>query len=249
MGAAHPPHTLFWPGCALSSYSRELTEAVFAFLRERDLADGMSVRCCGNVIRYTGDATACATYQEALVVELKARGIRRVITACPNCHRSFENMLGCVPGIELCALSRLLADEGLRVLPERLAPTTTVCIHDSCPDRGEGLDAAAVRELFGDGGIELREMEHNRSRSRCCGLGCLRFVSDPEASQRQREQRIAEFGATGAEQLVTYCFSCANAFQDPARDLAALHYLELLFDIRIDWPAVYKSSTQALAHF
>jgi Fe-S oxidoreductase len=90
-------------------------------------------------------------------------------------------------------------------------------------------------------------MKHNRSRSRCCGLGRLQFVSNPEASKRQRAERLGEFQATGAERLVTSCFSCANSLQDPSTGLVALHYLELLFDIRVDWSAVYQSSTRALA--
>lgn len=247
VGTANSARTLFWPGCALSSYSRELTEAVFGFLRERDVVDGLSVGCCGNIIRFAADQATCTAYRSNLLFALEAQGIRRIVTACPNCYYSFGETLKDSTSIELIALSQFLVDEGLRIPRERIAPATSVCVHDSCPDRRNGVDACAVRGLLRE--IEIREMKHNRIHSRCCGLGQLRFVSDPMNSQRLREERIEEFGATGAGQLVTCCFSCANAFQDPATGLTALHYLELLFDIRVDWQAVYESSARALAAF
>jgi Fe-S oxidoreductase len=240
--------SLFWPGCALSSYSKGLTEAVFTFLKERGAADGMSVRCCGTDIRYAGDRAAQEAYCAGLVRELQAWSVERVITVCPNCYRDLKEMQGPSPSsrpIEVLALSQFLVDEGLCVSPEQIAPTRSVCVHDSCPDRCCGVDAAAVRKLFE--GIELHEMEHNRCRSRCCGLGRLQFIDDPANSGRRRAERIDEFRATGAEQLVTSCFSCANAFQNPATGLFARHYLELLFGIQIDWPTVYESSARIFA--
>jgi Fe-S oxidoreductase len=265
------PRSLFWPGCTLSSYSRDLTEAVFSFLRERGVASCMSVKCCGNIIRYAGGRAAAKAYQDRLASALRENGIGRVISACPNCCRSFRAISsGATPEeapgdplseapreaprtapsktvIESLSLSEVLADEGLRISPEQSAAMGSACVHDSCPDRRHGVDAAAVRRLLE--GVELREMRHNRRESRCCGLGRLQFLSDPASSNRQRRERIGEFKETGAEQLVTYCFSCTNALQDPRANLAAIHYLELLFDIRIDWPAVYKSSQRILATF
>jgi hypothetical protein len=238
--APQPVHSLFWPGCTLSSYSQELTDATYHFLRKRGLADGLSIRCCGNIIRYAGGRAACTDYRDNLVSTLEKRGIQRIITVCPNCFYGFGEMLQSRSGIEVCTLSRLLADEGLRISQAQMTPARSVCIHDSCPDRRCGIDATAVRRLFE--GIELREMQHNRHNARCCGLGKLLFIGDPQTSRRLRESRIEEFVQTGAEQLVTSCFSCANAFQDPQSNLSAVHYLELLFGVRVDWTAVYESA-------
>jgi Fe-S oxidoreductase len=241
------PSSLFWPGCTLSSYSKELTEAVFAFLKGKDRTCGMSVKCCGNIIRYAAGRTAYVTYGERLASELEEKGIKRIVTACPNCYRSFKELSQRELDIEVISLSQTLADEGLRVMPnpaDSAEPSTPFCIHDSCPDRSCGIEAAVVRRLCE--GVELREMKHNRSHSQCCGLGRLQFLSDPLASAAQRERRINEFVATGAKQLVTYCLSCTNAFQDMPPGLSSVHYLELLFNIRVDWPAVYASAQQAL---
>jgi len=42
--------------------------------------------------------------------------------------------------------------------------------------------------------------------------------------------------------LVTACVSCTNAFQQTA---FVHHYLELLFGIHFDWPAIHAAAAQA----
>jgi Fe-S oxidoreductase len=281
--------SLFWPGCSLSSFSRELTEAVCAHLKESGAVDAMSIRCCGSIIRYAGGPAPFAAYRDDLVATLRARGIRRIVTSCPNCYQVLRRALcegqegqalrgmqegseeqeeregqalsGMQEGpkaregqsgqkgqedalFEVVSLSQVLVNEGLHILPEQAASAISVCVHDSCPDRASGVEAAAVRCLFE--GIELREMRHNRHRSHCCGSGRLQFLSDPVGSDRQRVERLAEFEETGAARLVTSCFSCANALQLPGGTAhePTVHYLELVFGIPIDWRAVYASSAR-----
>jgi Fe-S oxidoreductase len=238
--------TLFFPGCSFASYSGELTQAVYGFLKERKLVDGMSTQCCGHILYFSAEQKVFRSYTEAFRATLKAHGVIRIITACPNCYASLQETLSGT-GIEVVALSEVLVDEGMRVVPEHIAPTTTVCIHDSCPDRELGVFGPTVRRLFEN--IELREMEHNHEKALCCGLGRLLFISSPIRSEKLRKKRIEEFASTQAELLVTYCFSCDNAFQDPGRGISSVHYLELLFGIRVDWDAVEKSAQIALKTF
>ena len=233
-------HCLFWPGCSLASYSQELTEAVFSFLKERGLVDGLSVGCCGNIVRYAAGYEPFKDFTVQLVSNLIEQGVTSVITSCPNCYLTFKRILRDTSAIELSDLSTILAQEGLRV---PVSTATSFCIHDSCPDKRIHVIAPAVRTIFEE--VELHEMVHNQNRSRCCGLGKLRFLSDPEESESFRSERIKEFKETAADQLVTCCFSCANAFQDPEAGVEAVHYLELLFGIRIDWEAVIGASQQA----
>jgi Fe-S oxidoreductase len=136
-----------------------------------------------------------------------------------------------------------LFEQGLRLTPELLG-ARSVAIHDSCPDRRHGIIAASVRSLCD--GLEIRELGHNRQHSLCCGLGKLLFVTAPAASERLRSGRLGEFNDSGAEVLLSYCMSCAQAFQYPARDgadststpIRALHYLEPLFGCPVDWAAL-----------
>jgi len=252
--------SLFWPGCSLASYSQELVEAVSAFLQDRGLIDGISIACCGKILRYACGYAFYRDFTEQLAARLIEQGVRRIITGCPNCFLTFRRMLRHTPeqdAIELIDLSTVLADEGLRITPEASEATgisaehggasLCYCIHDSCPDKGLNVIGPAVRKLFSE--VELCEMKHNQDHTRCCGIGKLQYITKPKESERLRAERIQEFRETGADQLVTCCCSCTNAFQDPSSGVAAVHYLELLFGIRIDWDAVYQSSEQALKSF
>ena len=249
--------SLFWPGCSLASYSQELTEAVNSFLQDRQLVDGMSISCCGKILRYAGGYELYKDFTGRLASRLVEQGVKRIITGCPNCFFTFRRMFRHAPAqdsIEIIDLSTVLADEGLRIAPELCGISAdsegssfSYCIHDSCPDRSLNVIGPAVRKLFSE--VELHEMKHNRDHTRCCGIGKLQYITNPKESERLRTERIQEFRETGADQLVTCCCSCTNAFQDPTFGVAAVHYLELLFGIHIDWDAVYKSTEQALESF
>jgi len=262
---------LFWPGCTLSCYSQELTMAVFDYLRQRGLADGMSVKCCSNILRFASGAETRMAFARELALELQEHGVRRLVVACPNCYNSFCELAeaGILGQLEVLALSAVLLQQGEHVSPEQVlshlarrpaqsagsnshapngnvpvAPVTappSVCVHDSCPDRRHGVFAESVRGLFP--GCELREMEHHHDHALCCGIGRLLFIRNPGQSSKQRGQRQEEFLRTGAELLVTSCVSCANAFQNLPD---SCHYLELLFGVRIDWPAAISAAEQAL---
>jgi Fe-S oxidoreductase len=227
--------SLFLPGCSLAGYSRELTQAVYGFLKERGLVDGMSTRCCGHILYFSADQTDFRAYTAEFAATLEDRGVTRIITACPNCYASLLETLQ-DSGIELVSLSEVFVDEGVRFSTEQIAPATSVCVYDACPDRKLGAFGPSVRHLFE--GLELREMRHRGENALCCGLGRLLFISSPVRSENLQKKCIGEFKETGADLLVTYCISCASAFQDPGEGVRAVHYLELLFGMHVDWAAV-----------
>ena len=233
--------TIFWPGCTFSSYSQELTDVVFEFLRERGWASKMSAHCCGHILEFVAPTEDRQIYQGALSEQLQDLGICRIITACPNCYYSFDRLIkaGTLPGVEIVALSEVLLSEGMRFSPQEHPECSSVCFHDSCPDRLYGRFAEPARALFE--AAEVREMEHSCKSSRCCGLGYLLYLRKPERSAIMAQERIIEFLDTGADCLVTYCVNCASAFYDPNGTIPVYYYLELLFGVRIDWLSAFQA--------
>jgi Fe-S oxidoreductase len=225
---------LFLPGCALASYSEELTTTVFEHLRATAGVTGISTQCCGAILRGSATGDERDRYQQRLSAALSAIDAGTLIVACPNCYQAYGALekSGRLPGIELCALPAVLAAQGMRFVPREPFAFASVCVHDSCPDRRLGVFSDSVRALFSS--IELREMEHIRHHSRCCGAGRLLPLKNPALSARLRSERVAEFVEAGAECLLASCANCAQAFSD----LEAYHYLELLFGVAIDWDAV-----------
>jgi Fe-S oxidoreductase len=240
--------TLFMPGCALASYAPELTHAVYGYLRDTGKVDGLSVTCCGNILAYAAAPEERQHYDERLAARLEEHRVRRIVTGCSNCYHAFTELThsGKAPRLEVVALSEVLVQQGLRFSPSESAPFKSVCIHDSCPDRGHSVFARSVRTIFEQ--VEVREMAHSHEHSLCCGLGKLLGVEHADTSFRLSRSREAEFAATGASCLVTYCATCAQALVvpgDAGTRVHARHYLELLFDVGIDWAALDAATAAA----
>jgi Fe-S oxidoreductase len=238
---------LFIPGCSLSSYSQELTLAVYHYLGELGEVDGLSLVCCGNILNFVLPHEERTRYAEALAARLVAHGVTSIITACPNCYQAYRGLVhdGHLAELEVLAVSEVLVAQDIRFIPTAEVPFKSVCIHDSCPDRASGVFATSVRELFAE--VELREMEHHHGRSRCCGLGKLLPVRDPTSSARLMRGRLAEFDETEAECLITCCANCAQALRGAASP--SYHYLELIFGIPLDWDAVADAYSVAAQDF
>jgi Fe-S oxidoreductase len=231
--------SLFVPGCTLSIVSAPLVGVVYDWLTERGLVDGIMLKCCGKVLKSSALPQEHEAYNGMLAATLVAQGVRRIITACPNCYLAYKKL---VPNTEVLALSEVLLDEGLR-LPSGFANVPT-CVHDSCPDRMHGTFAKSVRAILAG---TLLEMEHTGAYSQCCGLGKMLAIANPELSIKLNKARRQEFAATGATRLVTYCANCTLAFQPTPDDpIHAWHYLELLFDVHIDWQLYAENLAIAL---
>ena len=104
--------------------------------------------------------------------------------------------------------------------------------HDSCPDRDTGEFADGVRALLPE--ETIREAEHNRRRSFCCG-SLLRAAGKPERASEQSRKHGEEAVAAKADAIVTACMSCTFLLSKEQHDVPVFHYLELLYDWRIDW--------------
>jgi Fe-S oxidoreductase len=241
--ATTAPRSLFFPGCSLAAYSQELTLAVYHYLSDLGEVDGISVACCGNVLDFVIPPDGRARYADKLAARLKAHGVTRIVTACPNCYQAYQNLVrsGRMEKLEVVTVSEILVAQGVRFALSEEMPFASVCIHDSCPDRSDGVFASSVRTLFSK--RDIREMAHNRRYSRCCGVGKLLVLKNPTASRRLVNERLIEFDATGAECLVTCCTNCALALKNASRP--SYHYLELIFDIAIDWAAAAAAYQKA----
>jgi Fe-S oxidoreductase len=62
------------------------------------------------------------------------------------------------------------------------------------------------RDLLGDLGCDVVEMEHNREDSICCGTSC--WTSCGQVNKRTQIDRLQEARSSGAEALITACPKC-----------------------------------------
>ena len=227
--------TLFWPGCSLASFAPDLTRAAHQWLQQQGFEVGFSADCCGLPLHNIGLGQRGERYLARLVEQFAAKGVKHLITACPNCYYYFQNSL---TDIKVSSLFPLLVEAGVR-----LADQAGVTVHDSCPDRVSGQIGSALRTLLQ--GAEIVEMTHHGSQTLCCGAGGIVSMVKPELSQTRAERRAAEIAQTGTGTCVSACMACVKRLQgtenlcavqgqhcpEPAR---VVHILELIFGMKID---------------
>lgn len=201
---ALPPacHTVFFPGCALPGTRPDQTIRIYEHLKKSDPALGVVLDCCCCPSHDLGRADFFSAMFEEMKSFLVDHGIKRVITACPNCHRMFR--LHGAP-LEAMTVYETLIQNGV---PETGATggDFSVSIHDPCGVRQEKEVHAAVRRLAAEKGFSIVEMVHAGEKTLCCGEGGNAGAVAPEFADAWAGRRRKE---AGGRVLLTYCAGCA----------------------------------------
>jgi Fe-S oxidoreductase len=145
--------------------------------------------------------------------------------------------------IQIEVLPKVLFDAGFKVDKEVAAKIITgdsqsdlnLCIHDSCPDREYGDFADGLREILPEN--TWSDPAHCRSRSVCCG-SLPRAKGKFEQADKCANINKQEALDLGSNAIVTACVSCAFQINMVQKDIKAIHFLELLYDWKIDWEYV-----------
>lgn len=223
---------LFFPGCSLSSYSPELTRAVYHWLQQSGMQVGFSNMCCGNPLESIGLREEANRHLDQLREQIKRTGATRIITSCPNCEAMLKHRLS---GVEIQSILPLLLDAGFQ-----LDGDEKLTFHDSCPDRYDIKNPAAVRKLFA--GYEQKEMASHGKNTICCGSGGIVSMIDPDLCAERAQIRMAEFTDTGADVCITSCMACAHRLARATDPGKVRHCLEYIFDIPVDYEQVEKNT-------
>ncbi|WXJ94598.1 hypothetical protein MCACP_10730 [Neomoorella carbonis] len=221
----------FFPGCTMLTYGSDLTRAAFHHLARLWPRMTLLTDCCGKPLYQMGLKERGENYTAYLKNKLKKLAVKILITACPNCFYELRNRL--VPeGIEVMTIYENWGPGA--------AGTTLVTIHDSCPDRHEGIFARQVREALMNSGYRLVEMEHYGANTFCCGSGGQVSHFRPDLAMALTNRRLEEAGNTGAGILAGYCLSCVLNFARDANGLKVRHVLDLLFGQEKDYSEIKK---------
>ena len=238
--------SVVFPGCSFINYGLPLVQAVYDTLKSADCVQGISLLCCGKILSYepNGDVVR-PRFEEQLREHLLAAGTKRIVAACPNCVTALRNACAAderTASIEIVALPAQLSALGYRIDPEAAASLVAsevpegaqavFCPHDSCPDRKTGEFAQGMRGLMEN--LNVVEAAHNRTKSICCG-SLARAAGKPDAADKCANLCGSESLDAGASVMVTPCVSCSFQLTMAQSKLPVFHYLELLYNWRIDW--------------
>lgn len=178
-------------------------------------------RCCGHDLMWNGDRANFARLAQRNVDLIKSLGCKRVVFQCPEGYQTFKKYYPEVVNgmnFEIVHFYELLAAE-LKTGTFTLGSLDgVVTYHDPCRlGRQAGIFDAPRDLLNAVGGIQYKEMEHNRESGICCGTSA--WISCSSCSKAIQKMRINEALATGANTLVTACPKCRLHLNCALRDM------------------------------
>lgn len=224
--------TLFFPGCNMGTFAPKLTRTIFSQLKRFNGSIGILVECCQKPIHDLGLQERFEKAIEKLKGRIAEKGAKKIITACPNCYYTLKKHLD----VEVVPIYDALPEAVFKRI------TGTITIHDSCPDREEGIFGRKVRNLFN--GCRIIEMKHCRENTLCCGAGGLASAVDPDLALTYVKMRLEEAKETQAEYLVTYCVTCVNMLSTFPSQIKIRHALNLLLDVDEDYSQIQRNLQQ-----
>lgn len=209
--------TIFFPGCTLAGTRAETTLHCYKYLKKRIPDLGIVLDCCSRPSHDLGRTAVFGKQFHELYNELRDKGVRKVITACPSCLVTFQQY-----GTDFESMS---VYEILAALPmvEGDPLTMDVTLHDTCVTRDQPLLHDAVRKLIVDSGLIFHEPVHAREKTLCCGEGAAAGFVAPEVTGRWSDIRKNE---CSGKPVITYCAGCSSTF---GTKLKNIHLLDLLF--------------------
>jgi Fe-S oxidoreductase len=212
---------LVWLGCAGSfdaDFQKSL-RSLFAILRAKDVRFGVlsKERCNGDPAKRTGNEYMYQELANGNIEDLKASGVKKILTSCPHCvktigndYRKFGYEVEVVhTSVYVEALTRS-AEWSAKASVER-EPRDTVTFHDPCYLGRYAGKVDEPRNLLTRFGADIVEPERNRDNPYCCGAGGGLLFADKEEEPGTRisDVRFKQLQATGANTVVTACPFCS----------------------------------------
>jgi Fe-S oxidoreductase len=146
--------------------------------------------------------------------------------------------------LELTQTDTTAQEAGFNIMPS--VPAQKVTFFDSCHDRQTLANGQGARKLLAKFAPEIAQAEcaHHGANSLCCGAGGAVGSYDAEITSKRVWRIINEAQDTGAGAVVTTCPTCTYTIAQallgaPDVQFENLHYLEILFNEKIDWAAVF----------
>jgi heterodisulfide reductase subunit D len=213
--------TVFFVGCApyfdvlfneLGARTVEASKGALRLLNRAQIPFTLltNERCCGRDLLLLGDVEGFLSLAQANMHELGRRGIKNIITNCPECYytlkvdypRFLENWD--ISVMHMTEIITPLIENGQLALG---GLEQKVTYHDPCTlgrysrifDQPRGILKAMH-------GLELVEMADNREKALCCGANP--WVHCGSVNKQIQKERLDQAGATGANILVTACPKC-----------------------------------------
>lgn len=223
--ANHPDfEVLFWVGCS-GSFDDRAKKISVAFAKLMQIAGidfailGTEEVCNGDVARRTGNEYLADMLVKQNIETMNRYKVKKIVTICPHCFNTFKNEYPDFGGnYEVIHHTDFLNDlisSGKLKLKGTNNSTQSIAYHDSCYLGRYNQKYDAPRNIiksFGD--AEIKEPEHTRDKSFCCGAGGGQMFLEETEGKRIYIERTEELMQTGAKTIAANCPFCMTMIND-----------------------------------
>lgn len=235
---------LFWVGCA-GSYDDRYKKVTRTFAELMDIAGvkfrilGTEEKCTGDPARRMGNEYLAQMLIQMNVETLNGYNVQKIVTTCPHCFNTLLNEYPDFGGkyevVHHTAFIDSLVKSGR--IKGMTAMQEKVTYHDSCYIGRYNNIYEEPRALLTDiPGLNVIEMDRNKSRGFCCGAGGGQMFMEETEGKRVNIERTQEALATGADTIATACPFCMTMMNDgvksehPEGDVRVRDVAEILLE-------------------
>lgn len=216
---ALPPEgdTVLFPGCTFPGAHPRTALALYRHLRKTNPAIGLALGCCFKPSHDLGRRNFFESRFNTLRLAMLARGVRTVVTACPNCFKVFSEY-----GDGL-AVRNVLEILEKNPPPKRTSVHGAAIMHTPCPFRFEKESQDIALKFARESGLDVNKNRQGGKMASCCGEGGTVTALRPDFADAWTTQ--VEKSAK-RRVIVTSCAGCAKFI---SRKTPAVHLLDLIF--------------------
>jgi Fe-S oxidoreductase/nitrate reductase gamma subunit len=212
---------LYYVGCAGSydSSNQKVVKDTVELLHKAGVSFavmGKTEKCNGDPIRRFGDEYSFFEVAIENIENMRQYDFDKVVTHCPHClhtigkeYAKFEN--GDFKTIHHTKLLADLVKEGKLVPKKEVKEEVT--FHDPCYLGRHHGEYDAPRDILDSvPGLKVIEMEKNKDKSQCCGMGGGNMWYEMHEGTDPVDGRLAHIGETKVNKLATSCSFCMINF-------------------------------------
>lgn len=215
---------VYFPGCAGTYINKVMAQASVSLLEKAGIdytvLSGLEY-CCGAVSAGSGDPGPIRRHGQQNIEEIRKRGAKILITACPGCFKAFKDIYPRIFGkldFEVLQVSQYfdrLLKEG-KLIPKN-ALKYRVFYHDPCHlTRGMGVYTEARSVLEKIPGTSLANKTPEGSA--CCGFGGGVRVNYPSESISIASDRFRAAEEMDCDVIITNCGGCMQNLTEAGRN-------------------------------
>ena len=212
---------LYYVGCA-GSYdgsNQKVVKDTVNLLKKAGVSFavmGKTEKCNGDPVRRFGDEYSFYEIAIENIANMRQYTFDKVVTHCPHCLHTIgkeyakfdDGVFETVHHTEL--LSELLSSGKLKALKDVAEELT---FHDPCYlGRHHGQYNAPRAILDAIPGVKVKEMERNKDKALCCGMGGGNMWYELPEGEHLALNRLEDIGKTQAPKLATACSYCMINF-------------------------------------